>query len=149
VGEILDRIDAWRASGKQDGVVLYFNRSDSRSIYRPHTEVLLPIPVAYLRALARTPWRPRAVPALSTDWETLFAAVVREYLFVTLHRAVAESMASEHAARRAAMHSAERSIEDRLIELRGELNQLRQSAITTELLDIVSGYEVLRGEEPV
>jgi len=144
VGEILGRIDAWRASGELDGVHLYFNRPHPRTLYRPHDEVLLPIPIAELRALAAAPWRPRALPALSADWDTLFSAVVRERLFVSLHRAVAESLASEHAARRAAMHVAERNIDDRIAVLRGELNQQRQSSITTELLDIVSGYEVLR-----
>jgi F-type H+-transporting ATPase subunit gamma len=146
VGEMLGRIEAWRAADELDGVHLYFNRSDPRTIYRPHDEALLPIDTAHLRALAATPWRPRALPALATDWETLFSAVVREHLFVTLHRAIAESLASEHAARRAAMHAAERNIDDRLAVLRGELNQHRQSSITSELLDIVSGYEVLRGE---
>lgn len=147
VGELLRRIDAWRASGELDGVHLYFNRPDPRTIYRPHAEVLLPLDPAHLRALATAPWRPRALPALSTDWDTLFSAVVREHLFVWLHRAVAESLASEHAARRAAMHAAERNIDDRLAALRSEFNQHRQSAITTELLDIVSGYEVLTDEQ--
>lgn len=148
VGDILGRIDAWRAAGELDGVHLYFNRSDPGTSFRPHDAVLLPLPLSRLRALAQAPWRPRALPALSTDWETLFSAVVREHLFVSLHSAIAESLASEHAARRAAMHAAERNIDDRLAVLRGEFNQHRQSSITTELLDIVSGYEVLRGEDP-
>lgn len=148
VGEILERIDAWRASGELDGVHLYFNRADPGAIFRPHDEVLLPIPLSHLRALAVAPWRPRAFPALAMDWETLFSAVVREHLFVSLHRALAESLASEHAARRAAMHAAERNIDDRLALLRGEFNLQRQSSITNELLDIVSGYEVLKGEHP-
>jgi len=147
VGQILERIDAWRASGEHDGVHLYFNRSDPRGIYQPHDEVLLPLPASHLRSLAAMPWRPRGLPALATDWEALLSAVVQEHLFAKLHRAIAQSMASEHAARRAAMHSAERNIDDRLAALRAEFNQHRQSAITTELLDIVSGYEVLRDEE--
>ena len=149
VGRILERIDAWRTSDELDGVRLYFNKSDPKAIYRPRAEVLLPIDMAYLRALAAARWRPRALPALSTDWDTLFAAVVREHLFVSLHRAIAESLASEHAVRRAAMHAAEQNIDDRLALLRGEFNQHRQRSITTELLDIVSGYEVLRGEDAV
>ena len=145
VAEILERIDAWRAAGEVDGVHLYFNRPDSGSIYRPDDEVLLPLDPAHLRALAAAPWRPRASPVLAADWESLFSAAVHEFLFVSLQRALAGSLAAEHAARRAAMHAAERNIEDRLVALRGEFNQQRQSAITTELLDIVSGYEVLTG----
>ena len=147
VQEILERIDSWRASGEVDGVHLFFNRPNPATIYRPHDEVLLPLDLAWLRELAAARWRPRGSPALSTAWEPLFSAVVHEHLFVSLHRALASSLASEHAARRAAMHAAERNIDERLVLLRGELNQHRQSSITTELLDIVTGYEVLTGRE--
>lgn len=147
VGEILGRIDRWRASNEADAVHLYYNRPDPGAIYRPHHAVLLPLDAERLRTLAATPWRPRGVPALAAEWETLLTATVQEYLFVTLQRALAESLASEHAARRAAMHAAERNLDDRLAELRGQFNQQRQSAITSELLDIVSGYEVLTGED--
>ena len=147
VGEVLERIDRWQAAGEADGVHLYFNRPDPRSIYQPHHSVLLPLDPAELRTLASAPWRPRGVPVVAADWDALLSATVQEYLFVTLQRALAESLASEHAARRAAMHAAERNLDDRLAELRGEFNQQRQSAITSELLDIVSGYEVLTGGE--
>lgn len=146
VGEVLERIDQWRSIGAADGVHLYYNRPDPRVLYRPHHRVLLPLDVAELRSLAATPWRPRGLPALAAPWDALLSATVQEYLFVTLQRALAESMVSEHAARRAAMHAAERNLDERLMELRSEFNQQRQSAITSELLDIVSGYEVLTEE---
>jgi F-type H+-transporting ATPase subunit gamma len=82
-------------------------------------------------------------PAFASDWDALFSAVVRQHLFVTLHRAVAESLAAENASRLAAMHAAERNIDERLDALRGQFHLQRQTAITTELLDIVSGYEAL------
>jgi F-type H+-transporting ATPase subunit gamma len=62
---------------------------------------------------------------------------------VTLYRALARSLASEHASRLTAMHAAERNIEERLFTLRGEFQRRRQEAVTTELLDIVSGFEAL------
>ena len=73
--------------------------------------------------------------------------LIREYLFVTLFRAFAESLASENAARLASMQIAERNIEDRLKELSSEFSQSRQSMITSELLDIVSAFEALKGKE--
>src|SRR5690606_20575842 len=100
-----------------------------------------------LRILATTPWRPRAAPMLATDWDALLSATIREHLFISLQRALAESLASEHAAWRAAMHAAERNRYGRLVELRCDFDQQRHSAITSELLDIVSGYEVLTGGE--
>jgi len=44
------------------------------------------------------------------------------------------------------MQAAENNIEDRLKELRLQYNQLRQSTITEELLDIVAGFEALTGK---
>jgi len=143
VHDLLERIDAWRVAGKVDGVDLYFNRPHQGAAFRPHREVLLPLDVARLQALAAAPWRPRAAPTFASDWDALFSAIVREHLFVTLHRAIVESLASENASRLAAMHVAERNIDDRLGALRGEFHLHRQTAITGELLEIVSGYEVL------
>ncbi|MEX1127747.1 MAG: F0F1 ATP synthase subunit gamma [Vicinamibacterales bacterium] len=143
VHDLLERIDAWRAAGKVDGVDLYFNRPHRGAAFRPHREVLLPLDVPRLQALAAAPWRPRAAPTFASDWDALFSAIVREHLFVTLHRAIVESLASENASRLAAMHAAERNIDDRLSALRGEFHLHRQTAITGELLEIVSGYEAM------
>ncbi|MBX3146849.1 MAG: F0F1 ATP synthase subunit gamma [Gemmatimonadales bacterium] len=143
VEELLARIDGWRTAGSTDGIRVYFNRPYSGAIFRPTVRTVLPFERARLEALAAEPWRPRALPMAAGDWTSLFTSVVRQYLFVTLCRAAAESLASEHASRRAAMHAAERNVDDRLLVLRGEFHLHRQSSITTELLDIVSGYQVL------
>jgi len=82
------------------------------------------------------------------DWDDLFASLVREYLFVSLYRAFAESSASENASRLAAMQSAEKNIEDRLEELSTLFNRQRQMTITEELLDILAGFEALKEKKP-
>jgi F-type H+-transporting ATPase subunit gamma len=143
VEDLLAHVDAWRAAGEVDGVWLYYNRPVQGTAYRPHVEALLPLDVTELRAMAVAPWRRRATPIFAGDWEVLFSAVVRQRLFVTLHRAVAASLAAENASRLTAMHAAQRSIEERLDVLRGQFHLQRQTSITTELLDIVSGYEAL------
>jgi F-type H+-transporting ATPase subunit gamma len=143
VQDLLVRIDRWRAGGAADGVLVYFNRIQPGVTYRSHQETLLPLDAVRLRTLAATPWRPRATPMVAGDWDALFSAVVRQHLFVTLHQAIAESLAAENASRLAAMHAAERNIDERLAALRGQFHRQRQTGITTELLDIVSGYETL------
>jgi F-type H+-transporting ATPase subunit gamma len=145
VEDLLARIDAWREAGAADGVRVYFNRPRPGAAYRPHRETLLPLDATELQAMAAAPWRPRAAPTFASDWDVLFSAVVRQRLFVTLHRAVAASLAAENASRLAAMHAAQRNIEERLEALRGQFHLQRQTSITTELLDIVSGYEALTG----
>lgn len=143
VVDLLERVASWREAGSVDAVRVYFNAPHSRAGYAPHEGLLLPLDDEALRRRAATPWRPRAWPTIAGDWDAVFSAVVQQHLFVTLHRAIAQSLAGENASRLTAMHAAERNIDDRLHELRGQYHRERQTAITTELLDIVSGYEVL------
>ncbi len=143
VQELLARVAGWRDAGTVDAVRIYGNAPYGQSGYRPREEALLPLDEEALRRSAAAPWRPRARPAVAGDWDAVFSALVQEHLFVTLHRAIAQSLACENASRLAAMHAAERNIDGRLHDLRGQFHRERQTAITTELLDVVSGYEVL------
>lgn len=146
--ELLERVARWRDAGTVDAVRVYFNAAHGRARYQPHEELLLPLDEDALRRQAAAPWRPRAWPIIAGDWDALFAAVVEQHLFVTLHRVIAQSLAGENASRLTAMHAAERNIDERLHALRGQFHRERQTAITTELLDIVSGYEALTSAGP-
>jgi F-type H+-transporting ATPase subunit gamma len=89
----------------------------------------------------------KTLPLYTMDWDSLFSSLIGQYLFVSLFRAFAESLASENASRLASMQGAEKNIRDQLSELTMRFQQQRQMSITEELLDIVSGFEVLK-EEP-
>lgn len=143
VNEVLEHVATWREDDEVDAVAIYFNQPRGSTGYQPQSVRLLPIDESHLRRLGAAPWRPRALPMVAGDWHTVFAAIVRQHLFVTLHRAVTLSLASEHASRLAAMHAAERNIDERLQALRSHYHRERQASITTELIDIVSGYEAL------
>jgi F-type H+-transporting ATPase subunit gamma len=75
--------------------------------------------------------------------ERTLPALVREYLFVSLFRACAESLASENASRLAAMQRAENNIDELLEDLNRTFHRLRQSGIDEELFDVVSGFEAM------
>ena len=77
--------------------------------------------------------------------EPTVLALVREYLFVSLFKACAESLATENASRLAFMQRAERNIGDLLEQLRADFHQQRQNSIDAELFDLISGFEVLGG----
>ena len=68
-------------------------------------------------------------------------ALIREYLFVSLFRACAESLASENASRLAAMQRADKNIDELLENLNGTFQRLRQSGIDEELFDVMAGFE--------
>ena len=72
-------------------------------------------------------------------------ALLREYLFISIFRACAESLASENASRLAAMQRADKNIEDLREKLHTSFHQLRQSSIDEELFDVISGFDALAG----
>jgi F-type H+-transporting ATPase subunit gamma len=78
----------------------------------------------------------------------LMCWLVQQRLFVVIYRALAESLASEHASRLMATQAAELNIEERCDSLRELYRLRRQQTITRELLDVVSGYEAVSSAEP-
>jgi len=74
-------------------------------------------------------------------------ALIREYIFVSLFKACAESLASENASRLAAMQRADKNIEELLEYLSVTFHRLRQSGIDEELFDVISGFEALSVKE--
>jgi F-type H+-transporting ATPase subunit gamma len=143
VQELLLKIESWQYPGGVERIMLFHHQPVSGAVYHPQAVPLLPVDLEWLESLGQKPWPSRVLPAFTMARPRLFYALLGQYLFVSLYRAFAESLASENAARLAAMQAAENNIEDRLKELRLQYNQLRQSTITEELLDIVAGFEAL------
>lgn len=88
----------------------------------------------------------RCLPLWTMPTHVLFSRLLKQFLFVSVFRACAESLAGENASRIAAMQAAERNIKDRLHELRADYARRRQTAITEELMDVVTGFEALEHE---
>jgi F-type H+-transporting ATPase subunit gamma len=147
VHEVLGLVEEWHSRHGIEMVVLFYCRLTSGMFYRPRGIRLLPVDITWIRSLKARRWPSRVIPTYMLETERLYHSLIREYLFVSLFRAFAESLASENAARLASMQVAERNIEDRLKALTSEFHQSRQAAITSELLDIISGFEALKGKE--
>ena len=71
--------------------------------------------------------------------------LLRQYVTVLLHRAFLESTASFYGAQMTAMDSASKNASEMIDRLTLQMNRARQAAITTELMEIVSGAEALKG----
>jgi F-type H+-transporting ATPase subunit gamma len=71
--------------------------------------------------------------------EQIFAGLVPRYLEGEIFRILLESAAAEHAARMTAMDSATRNASELIEKLTLRMNNIRQAAITKELIEIVSG----------
>jgi F-type H+-transporting ATPase subunit gamma len=132
--------------GEVPGLYLFYNRPTSGPVYAPIHQRLLPLDEDWRRKLTELPWPTRDLPEVMGGGGETLRALIREYLFVSLFRACAESLASENASRLAAMQRADRNIDELLEDLNGTFHRLRQSGIDEELFDVISGFEALSVE---
>jgi F-type H+-transporting ATPase subunit gamma len=144
VQEIIMIIDEWHFRKQIDHFVLYYNKYLSGANFRAHMVQLLPVDREWLKNIARKKWDSKSLPIFRMDGDALFSSLIREYLFVSLYRAFAESLASENASRLASMQNAEKNIEEQMLDLHVQFHRTRQMTITEELLDIVAGFEALQ-----
>jgi len=147
VEQVAMQIERWRAERGFDRVFLYFNQRVSAGRYRPTTHRLLPIDRDWLDRIANRRWPTKVLPQTGLAWRPLFSSLLQQHILVVLYQSVVHSMMSEQTARMQSMQAAEQNIEERLEELRASFRQTRQTSITSELLDIVSGFEAIGGSD--
>ncbi len=140
--ELVAPLMARFAAGELDAVEIVFASFNSPLSTPPTTLRILPVapPASHGPAVRRSDYfilKPSAEAIL----EQLLPLYVRNQVF----RALVETAAAEHGARRTAMKNATDSAGDILDILRRTYNRARQSQITQELAEIVGGAEALRG----
>lgn len=147
VGQIQIQSEAHRSKKEYSRVYVFHNRPLSGALYEPVSLRLLPLDMQWQQGLAKVPWPTKTVPQVMGASTQTLRALVREYLFISLFRACAESLASENASRLAAMQRADKNIDELLETLNGTFNRVRQSGIDEELFDVVSGFEALNTKD--
>jgi F-type H+-transporting ATPase subunit gamma len=143
VGQIQVASEAHRSKGDYTRLYVFHNSPRPGALYEPVCQRLLPLDAEWQAALVKVPWPTATLPEVLGDARATVRALIREYLFISLFRACAESLASENASRLAAMQRAEKSIDDLLDTLRAASRRLRQATIDEELFDIIAGFEAL------
>ena len=146
VGQILVESEMRHSQGEFTELHLLYNRPTSGAIYEPISQRLLPLDEIWRRKLAKLPWPTESLPEVMGDATATLRALIREYLFISLFRACAESLSSENASRLAAMQRADKNIDELLEDLNSTFHRLRQSGIDEELFDVISGFEALSVE---
>jgi F-type H+-transporting ATPase subunit gamma len=127
-----------------DDFFIIHNKNDQGINYIPVIQKLLPLDVEWSFKFSQLKWPTRKIPEIAGDKEATLKSLIREYLFVSLFKACAESLQSENTNRLAAMRRAEKNIEELLKDLNQDYHRLRQSSIDEELFDIVAGFEALK-----
>ncbi len=146
VGQILMESEAHR-DNDEPPLWVFHNRPLSGALYEPFGRRLLPLDEQWRQDLAKIPWPTTNLPEVIGGTIATLQALIREYLFISLFRACAESLASENASRLAAMERADKNINELLEQLHGTFHRLRQAGIDEELFDVVSGFEALVGSQ--
>jgi F-type H+-transporting ATPase subunit gamma len=135
-------------SGDQKGeTYIFHNRPAGTQSYEPIKQRLLPLDATWQAAFGQMQWPTKLLPEVLGPAELNLAALIHEYLFVSLFKACAESLASENTCRLAAMQRAQRNIDDLLDQLHMVFNQTRQTSIDEELFDVISGFEALASKK--
>lgn len=135
--DIMARFDA----GEFDVAHLFFAKFQSALVQIPTELQLIPVPIA--AAEEQKGNGPVAAFEYEPDEEAILAALLPRNIAVQLFRAFQENAASEQGSRMTAMDNATRNAGDMINRLTIEYNRSRQAAITTELVEIISGAEAL------
>ena len=145
IGQIQVESEAQLDLGGGARMYIFHNRPGVGALYEPVGRRLLPLDSEWQQGLARVRWPTRNLPEVIGGSATTLLALIREYVFISLFRACAESLASENASRLAAMERADRNIDELLENLQSTFHRLRQTGIDAELFDVISGFEALGG----
>jgi F-type H+-transporting ATPase subunit gamma len=145
VTEILNKSQESNEQETINEFYIFHNQPKPGASYIPVMQRFLPLDEKWKDSLQKIQFPGKLLPqVVGNKSDTLFA-LIGGYLFVSLFKACAESLASENASRLDAMQRAEKNIGDLLDDLNKKYHRLRQSSIDEELFDVVSGFEALKG----
>jgi F-type H+-transporting ATPase subunit gamma len=137
-------IDAF-VRGELDAVYLVYSLFKSPVEQRPQTARILPLPLAEEEPGAAAERHYEPVYEFLPSGEEILTRLLPLFLKYGVYRAVIESAASEHGARRTAMKNATDNAKELIRNLTRTYNRARQAQITQEIAELVGGAEALKG----
>jgi F-type H+-transporting ATPase subunit gamma len=126
-------------NGEVDQVQVVYNRFVNVARQEIKNETFLPM--SYDPEAKDSDYNPERL--FEPSKETVVKTIIPRYLNTQMWQFLLESNASEQAARMLAMENATSNANDMIKDLKLQFNKARQTAITTEMLEIVSGAEAL------
>jgi len=140
---IADDLIARYAAGEFDVAHLFYAKFVSALVQEPVGQQIIPVSVPTIAAGQGAITSGNAVVEYEPDEETLLAELLPRNVAIQIFRAMLENAASEQGSRMNAMDNATRNAGDMINKLSIQYNRTRQAAITTELVEIISGAEAL------
>lgn len=133
-------------TGGYDAVYMIYNEFKSAIAQNVICEKLFPVDVTKTNFLPSTGKSTFAQDLIFEPApEMMIDEMLKRHFSVQVYRCMAESVAAEHGARMTAMENATKNASDMISKLTLTYNKLRQASITTELIEITSGAEALKG----
>jgi F-type H+-transporting ATPase subunit gamma len=147
VGQIQIESEARRAKKAYSHLFVFHNRPRPASVFEPTKQILLPLDQSFQKNISKVAWPSKILPEVFGTDDATLRALIREYLYISLFKACAESLASENASRLAAMQRADKNIDELLKTLQVTSHRLRQQGIDEELFDVIAGFQALGGSQ--
>lgn len=128
------------ANGRVDKVFLIHNGYKNMITQELKTQQLLPVDGSKLGASNDS----SQFEIEAYDEEVVLEAILKKYLEYSIYYSLIDSLAAEHSARMQAMDAATNNAKEMVRNLKLQFNKARQEAITTELVEIISGVESMK-----
>ncbi len=141
IGEILQNYDTYDTSQKNTELYVFYNQPVYGDEMRSVFQQILPINQNLRSRLMALPWPTEIPPEIFGRVSDTTRAFLREFIFVSLFKSCALSLASENYSRLEAMQRADKNIDELRQHLTLEYNEARQNEIDSELFDILSGSD--------
>ncbi len=139
--EFINDVAASYVNGETDRIVLVHNGYVNMITQEIKQDQLLPIDPSKLELNSASTSELEVEP---DDDDTLLDALVKRYIEYTIYYSLIDSLAAEHSARMQAMDAATNNAKEMVKTLTVQYNKARQEAITTELIEIISGMESMK-----
>ena len=136
--DITDRYN----SGQFDVAHIAYSEFKSVLAQDPKVDQIIPVVPAAIATDAKAPVASAAVE-YEPDEETILADLLPRNVAIQIYRALLENAAGFYGSQMTAMDNATRNAGDMINRLSIQYNRQRQAAITTELVEIISGAEAL------
>ncbi|MBW6488188.1 ATP synthase F1 subunit gamma [Sulfurimonas sp.] len=137
---ILSSIEDFK-DGKVDALYLVYNGYKNMITQELHVNKVLPVDTTQFECGEA---KQSMLEVESQDEEKMLDSLVDRYVQYAMYYSLIDSVAAEHSARMQAMDTATNNAKEMVKSLNVEFNKARQAAITTELIEIISGVESMK-----
>ena len=128
--------------GKTDGLYIVYNGYKNVITQELHVNMILPIDSDKFEC--KEPAKESLLEIEAQDEELMLKSLLNKYVENNMYYALIDSVAAEHSSRMQAMDTATNNAKEMVKSLNVQYNKARQAAITTELIEIISGVESMK-----